>query len=407
MSQVPLATVQRKIGVGSRDFILLVCGQWISQLGDGIYNVALPLFALAEWGTGASLGLIMATALFPFTLLAPFAGVFADRWNRRLVIIFADLARGVITLGVAYLAWTDLLTIPLLVLATGLVSAASAFFQPAIMASMPNMVGRSELPRAASLLEMGRSIARVLGPALGGVLIVALGFPLVFLINGVSFMVSALSAAFIYIPQTAKAKTLTVIQDLREGIRFVLKSQLLMGLMLVLCVMNFFEPAVLPVLMPIAAKKVLLVGSAGYGWMRAVAGLGGFVALIILALAKKTAKRHPILIGSLVGTGASFILLGFYPGYYATLGLLFVYGLLVGLANTLLIVLFIGYVPDEVRGKIIGIVSTVSAGMIPIAFLTIGALADLISIGPILMVSGAAVAIAALALYRVRGMADI
>jgi MFS family permease len=349
----------------------------------------------------------MATALFPFTLLAPFAGVFADRWNRRLVIIFADLARGVITLGVAYLAWTDLLTIPLLVLATGLVSAASAFFQPAIMASMPNMVGRSELPRAASLLEMGRSIARVLGPALGGVLIVALGFPLVFLINGVSFMVSALSAAFIYIPQTAKAKTLTVIQDLREGIRFVLKSQLLMGLMLVLCVMNFFEPAVLPVLMPIAAKKVLLVGSAGYGWMRAVAGLGGFVALIILALAKKTAKRHPILIGSLVGTGASFILLGFYPGYYATLGLLFVYGLLVGLANTLLIVLFIGYVPDEVRGKIIGIVSTVSAGMIPIAFLTIGALADLISIGPILMVSGAAVAIAALALYRVRGMADI
>ena len=105
MSQVPLATVQRKIGVGSRDFILLVCGQWVSQLGDGIYNVALPLFALAEWGTGASLGLIMATALFPFTLLAPFAGVFADRWNRRLVIIFADLARGVITLGVAYLAW--------------------------------------------------------------------------------------------------------------------------------------------------------------------------------------------------------------------------------------------------------------------------------------------------------------
>ena len=407
MNEVPEASAKRRIGVATPDFLLLVCGQWVSQLGDGMYIIALPLFALATWGSGTAVGLVMAAALAPFTLLSPFAGAYADRWNRRLVIILADVARGVVTLGVAYLAWVGAMTIPLLVAATALVSVASAFFFPSIMASIPNMVGKSELPRAVSLMEMGRNLARVLGPAIGGLLIVAFGFPLIFLINGISFLVSALSESFIHIPQATRDKAVSIVEDFRQGVGYLRKDQLLLGLMVVIGIMNLFEPALLPVLMPIAAMRVLLVGEVGFGYMRASAALGGAVAMVLLVLAKKMSRKPHILIGSLAGIGVCFLLLGLSPRYYLTLGVLFTYGLLVGLADTLFMVLLMGYVSDQMRGRIIGIISAVAAGVMPISFLAAGAVADLVSIEPILLVSGVAMTLLAIKLYHVPRITDL
>jgi MFS family permease len=349
----------------------------------------------------------MTAALFPFTLLAPFAGVFADRWNRRRVIIVADVVRGLVTSGVAYLAWTDALSMPLLVGATALISVASCFFHPAIMASLPNMVGKEELPKAVALMETGRSISRVLGPAVGGLLVGALGFPTAFLINGLSFLISALSEFFIYIPQATREKTLTVMEDLREGALFLAKDKLLVGLIVCVAVMNFFEPPVMPVVMPIVAEDVLMVGTTGYGYMRAVVGLGGLIALIALASMKSKGKRHPLLLASLAAVGLTFLFLSLNPNYLLTLMLLLGYGLFVGVANTLLIVLFAGYVPDTMRGKIIGLASTLAAAMIPVSFMAAGVAADLVSIGPILKVSGLAIVISAVFLRRVHGMTEL
>jgi len=393
---------RRKAGIATPDFLLLTGAQSVSHLGSAIYSVALPLFALSRWGSGAVLGLVMAASLLPFTLAGPIGGAYVDRWNRRRVIVVCDFISGVVTLGVAYLAWADALTLPILTLATALVSLTSAFFFPAIMASLPNMVEEHEFARAASLMEMSRSLTRILGPAVGGLLVAWLGFPMAFLLNGLSFLVAAAAESFVFIPQAAVKRETTVIQDLREAARYILATPLLSSLLKVTAVANFFEPAILPILMPIVAVRVLQVGDAGYGYMRGVAALGGFTALLIVVTAGKLIRRpgprH--MAAGLASMGLSIALLGLRPGFPLTLALLFVYGLLAGVGDILAVTLMLGQVPDTMRGKVVGLVSAVAAVMIPVSFLALGALADVVSTSPLLFISGAAVALAAVFVYR-------
>ena len=381
----------------------------MSNLGTALYRVALPLFALSTWGSGAVLGLVMAAALFPLTLVGPIGGAYADRWSRRWVIVVCDLFSGVITLGIAYLAWVEALTVPLLVLATALVSLTSAFFLPAIMASLPNMVEKHELTRAFSLMEMSRSLTTILGPAVGGILIAWLAFPTVFFLNGLSFLLAAGAESFIFIPQTITKRDSNVIQDLREAARYLLATPLLSGMLKVTAVVNFFEPAILPILMPIVALRVLQVGEVGYGYMRGVTALGGFLALVaIVVLARRrrpTQKPRPLHVAvGLASMGLSIALLGLHPSFALTLVLLFVYGLLVGVGNMFFFALLIGPVPDAMRGKVVGFVTTVAASMIPLSFVLLGFLADVVSTSPLLVISGVVVALAGVFVYRLPGM---
>jgi len=354
-------------------------------LGTALYRVALPLFALSTWGSGAVLGLVMAAALFPLALVGPIGGAYVDRWSRRRVIVVCDFFCGVITLGIAYLAWVEALTVPLLVLATALVSLTSAFFFPAIMASLPNMVEKHELTRAASVMEMSRSLTSVLGPAMGGLLVAWLGFPMVFFLNGLSFLLAAGAESFIFIPQTITKRDTNVIQDLREAARYLRATPLLSGMLKVTAVVNFFEPAILPILMPIVALRVLQVGGVGYGYMQGVTALGGFLALVaIVVLARKaTQKPRPLHVAAgLASMGLSIALLGLHPAFALTLVLLFIYGLLVGVGDMLVFALLIGPVPDTMRGKVVGLVTTVAASMIPFSFVLLGFLADVVSTAP-------------------------
>lgn len=382
----------------------------MSNLGTTLYRVALPLFALSTWGSGAVLGLVMAAALFPLALVGPIGGAYVDRWSRRWVIVVCDVFSGVITLGIAYLAWVEALTVPLLVLATALVSLTSAFFLPAIMASLPNMVERHELTRAASLMEMSRSLTSILGPAVGGILIAWLGFPTVFFLNGLSFLLAAGAESFIFIPQTITKRDTNVIQDLREAARYLLATPLLSGMLKVTAVVNFFEPAILPILMPIVALRVLQVGEVGYGYMRGVTALGGFLALvaIVVLAGRPTQKPRPLHVAAgLASMGLSIALLGLHPAFALTLVLLFIYGLLVGVGDMFFFALLIGPVPDSMRGKVVGLVTTVAASMIPLSFVLLGFLADVVSTSPLLVISGVVVALAGVFVYRLPGMKDL
>jgi MFS family permease len=185
----------------NKNNFLLWQGGLISALGDMVYQIGLGFWVLALTGSSAAMGGVMAAGVLPRALSGPFAGVIVDRLNRKYLIIGTDLIRGIMVLIVAIAAFTDHLKIPLIIITAVIIGLGDAIFRPAVMSSIPSITNKEYLVQINSAFAMNQTGAGIIGNALGGVLFTTLGAPLLFLINGISYLLSAFSEAFISIPK--------------------------------------------------------------------------------------------------------------------------------------------------------------------------------------------------------------
>ena len=189
--------VRRWVG----NFVLLVQGQVVSSIGDVFYQVALGFWVLAETGSTAVMGLLMASSILPMVLIAPFAGVIVDRVDRKWLIVAMDALRSLPVLAIAWGAFTGRLEIWMLFVVAVIVGAASAFFNPAVTASIPDLVPPTKRLQANSVVGMIQPISGMISNALGGVLYAIVGAPLMFLVNGISYLFSSGSELFCASPR--------------------------------------------------------------------------------------------------------------------------------------------------------------------------------------------------------------
>lgn len=172
------------------DFTRLYVAQLISFGGDWFATVALLGLALDLTGSSAVASLVLVLQTGPFFLVSPIAGILADRFDRRLLLISADVVRAVVALG--FLLARDASTLWIAFVCVGLLSAGAAFFEPTSSASLPNLVDEEDLPAANALIGAAWGTMLAVGAALGGVVAGVLGRDAAFLLNGVSFAASAL-----------------------------------------------------------------------------------------------------------------------------------------------------------------------------------------------------------------------
>src|SRR5215203_5057967 len=166
-------------------FLRLWIGQGTSFVGDAVSMVALVILVVQITGSASAVGGTLVARLLP-TLASPLAGVFADRLDRRLVLVTSDLARAVLVLGLIFAR--DLTTIYVLVFLVGL---ARTFFNPTMRAAFPSVVGRGDLTRANALVGATFSVSETAGPALGGLLVATVGVDAAFVLDAVTYLVSA------------------------------------------------------------------------------------------------------------------------------------------------------------------------------------------------------------------------
>src|SRR6266498_4846529 len=196
----------------NRSFRRLWCGQVISELGNWFNFIAgLGLVRMVSHGDPEVTTVMLIARLVPFTLFAPLAGAFADRWSRRRVMIAADIARVIVALGLLLVRRpTDLW---LAYLCTALLSFFGAFFEAAKNASIPNITGEHDLLAGNALMFSSRFLLMSFGAALGGLTAANVGYRAAFIVNAVSFLASALSVSMIPENQT---KRITVKKELRS-----------------------------------------------------------------------------------------------------------------------------------------------------------------------------------------------
>jgi MFS family permease len=260
-----------------RDARRLISASAVSQLGDWLFNAALLGTIFAETGSARWVGAATICRLVPYVVLGPLGGVVADRYDRRAVLLAGDLTRSVLMVALAAVVETDA-PVALLLVLTALASSAGTAERPASMALLPRLVGEARLGPANALLHTVQDLGVVVGPAIGAVLLAVGPNSVAFLVNGVTF---AVSAALIWtIRRPAVAASARPVESARahllEGLRSVRTTPFVVPLLIVIAMAELTYGAQTVQLVVYAARRLDL-GAAGYGYLLAAGGAGGLL----------------------------------------------------------------------------------------------------------------------------------
>ena len=184
------------------NFLLLWQGQLVSILGDVVYSIALGFWILAETGSTALMGGLMAASILPRILVSPVAGVVVDRLDRRRLMIWMDVIRGAAVVAVGQPPFAGFLQVWMVFAAGIIIGLCGAFFSPAVSSVIPDITGRSKVVQANSVFSMLQTGGNIVGNSAGGVLFQVLGAPVLFLFNGLSYLFSAGSLLLARVPRS-------------------------------------------------------------------------------------------------------------------------------------------------------------------------------------------------------------
>jgi len=362
-----------------RDFRLLWSGMTISALGDGIFTVALAWGVYDISNTPSALSIVGVAWFLPEIAAVLLAGVIADRVDRRLLMIGADVLRAVAigVLGILSVAGQlELWHVWVLVALYGI---GNSFFYPAYTALVPQVLSRDQLVQAAALRQFVRPLTmRVLGPALGGAIVAVAGVGAGFLIDAASFGASIAALALMAsrpVPRAVGKTVGTVFGDMADGLRYVLSQRwLALTLLGVTISMVFFLGPVF-VLMPFVVKNHLNGGAGGLGLVLSAGGIGALIAS--LSMAQRGLPRRPLFVVYVAWAIAAFCLVG-YAESDAVWEAALVSALSVGSLITGQILwesLLQRSVPGEYLGRVASVDSFVSSGLVPLSLAITGPIA--------------------------------
>jgi len=373
----------------NRNFFLLWQGQLVSQLGTQAVTIATMMWVKHATESATVMGGIMMASLLPLVLLSPVGGTLADRVSRKRIIVTCDVVNGIasLSLGALMLAMPDatafLLGWLVMVAVTG--GIAQAFFMPAIAAAIPNLVPPERLESANSLSEGSVQLATLVGQSVGGLLFRILGAPVLFIVDGITFLFSATSESFIAIPQELPEKAETwrgavekFKSELREGLAFVWQHRGMRSLLLVAATMNFFAMPFL-VLLPFFVEDTLGLGADWFGYLLASLGGGALIGYIIAgSVPVGRSARAAMMILSLFLLSTSLVVLGYVRSGPAALGVLAAAGVFQGIFNIHVMTILQKTTPDAYRGRVFGLFHTLVLGVSPISLGVTGVVADLL-----------------------------
>jgi MFS family permease len=373
-----------------RDFRLLWTGQLISIIGSQMRMVAVDwqVYHIATdqgIAPALALGFIGLMRLIPMTISALFAGVVADRYERRYVIAVTSI---IALLASVVLAIAGSLEDPALWLVYAMVvvtAISGAFEMPARQALIPSLVPPDRLTQAMSAGIVSWQLGTVLGPSIAGILIASLGVVPLYWIDAASYLAVVYAALNMKtVSKPAATRGPVRLADAFEGLRFVFKSKIIASTMVLDFLATFFGAAT--TLMPIFANDILGVGAQGYGFMRAAPAVGAFLAALLLT-SRKIRRQGPVLLVAVAIFGLATAIFGASTWYPLTLVALAITGTADTVSMVIRGTLRQLLTPDELRGRMTAVNMVFVAGGPQLGEFVVGLTASVIG-APIAVLIG-------------------
>ncbi len=381
----------------NKNLLLLLAGRTVSDIGSSIQMVVMPLYILDIGGSAKIVGLFSFFYLLPILLIYPFGGVFGDRFNRKKIMLYADLFSGIAILILAYLSKTNQLNIFLLLIIQIIVSTLFGFFDPASKGILPQIVKNDYLKKANASIASLRLIAAILAPIIGVWIYIKFNITILFIFNGISFLLSALSETFInykHINRTKNIKNSSIIKDLIIGFKFIKNHKTILNLCLYFMMIFTLVNPVFTVVLPFFFRKSLNYPDTYYGFMQASLFVGALVGSITVGfLIKEKNSKIPLIYGISLLT---FALIGFstllFPSvinifgndsllyiFLLILTMFLMYGSLMSI-NIPLQTIIQQTTPEEYLSRVFSLVSMIAKGGGPLGALIYGLVIEKASI---------------------------
>ncbi len=364
----------------NKDFLLMLQGNAVSAIGDLLYGVAIGYWVYEMTGSSALMGIMSSISMFVTMFLSPFTGSIIDKCNRKWIIVGMDALRGLIMLAVGALAFAGKLRVGIVLLAATLASLCSVFFSPAVSTLMIDIIPHDDMVRGQSIHSGTVSLINLVGKAFSGVLVAFFGVPLVILINGVSYMISAITEMFIRVPKTVgqgtKVTVKGVLKDFGIAVKTIFSNRCLKLFVPFALILNLLGAGPFTLMLPFCMEKGFTVDM--YGYLMSMQTAGPILTIMLMGIVKFHQKtRYWIMCIGFIGSVMTAIVGYLSSDFYVMCAFMFLGCALNMAGNSVFNAALMLALPEENRGAILGFISAASTGGCALSAVIFGLLGDM------------------------------
>ena len=384
-----------------RNYRLFFSGQSISLVGTWMQQIAVSWLVFDLTHSAFLLGIVNFASRIPTFLLASFAGVLVDRWNRHRILVVTQILSMIQALVLAYLVLSGRIVVWQIICLSLILGLINALDIPSRQAFVIDMVETKEdLGNAIALNSSMVNGARLIGPSIAGLLIATLGEGVCFLLNGLSFMpVIASLLAMKIRPDVSARKNTRVLQELKEGVRYAFGFPPIRSVLLLLALVSFMGMPY-TVLMPIFAEQILHGGPQALGFLMGATGVGALAGAMFLASRKNVLGLGRIIVFASSVFGLGLIAFSLSRVFWLSMVLMPItgFGMMVQMTSSNTILQTI--VEEDKRGRIMSFYTMAFMGMVPFGSLFAGSVAHTIGAPATVAIGGIACIVGSIAFAR-------
>lgn len=376
--------------VKQRDFSLLIWGKLVSSIGSQMQSFALSLYVLSITGSATKFASVLAITIIPKLILGPIAGVFADWFDKKKMMVGLDILSGIIT-GIFVLIYKstgglDMMHIYILSITLSLIG---VIFQPVTSSILPSIIKKEELVDGNGLSSFVMDLGNLLSPALAGILMGVYGLYVILIINSISFILSGISEAFIRIPKiNSKPQNITIksfTNDFKDGVIFIKSKKLILNIILLSLVVNFAFSPVFSIGLTYISKQILMVSDFQYGFIQSMLVVSMLIAPFICSSIYNKFKGGKMYFYIILFSGSLIGILSIVPSnlylnlfnsnlvpYISIIVITCLIALIVTIGNITMNTMFQEQVPLNFMGRVSSVMSAVCMAAMPLGQMIFG-----------------------------------
>ena len=389
-----------------RNIILYTLGHSVSALGSIIYSFAIGLYVLNTTGSGMKFAITLLVSFLPSMMMTPFAGVFADRFDKKKIVVSMDILNGLLFIGFFVFIFTFKMTILSVYMTAFLTNVITAFFSIAFEAAKPQLVYKEQLQKLNAISQLIHAGTAIIGPILGGFVYALMDIKTFILLNGISFLLSAVTEMFIdfkFSGHTEVSKEILkfkqVLESLNEGFHYIIKQKVIMSSYVFFVGINILMSLAIQVPLPYILNIHLNIGAKAYGIIFSFLPIGMIVGALIVGLVTKNIKAQKLFVIISFAAGILTIVMGlpyFIPGLTSTKAMiyiffttvLFAFGMMISLIDVPFSTLIQFETDEKFLGRVWGILIPMIKVINPLGYILAGVLLEFVNPYLIPLISG-------------------
>lgn len=380
------------------NMILFSLGKLISLFGTYIYTFAIGLYVLKLTGSSLSFATTLAFSIIPMVIVNPIAGVLADKLNRKSLVVSMDILNGMLFLGLYFFSLSYGLSLTMIYFTTFIMTSFMTVFDVSMEASKPNIVSDDKLMKINSISTIIYSMSRILGPMVGGIVFAFINIELFILFNGISFILSGISEAFIdfnfngsEVNEEKEIEKINFAEDMIQGFRYLIQKKEVVELLIIFVFLNFSMGLSISVPLPFIINNLLKLSSKYLGIIQSAFPIGLIIgAFFVEKVSKKVLYRKLLITMNLViSIGIIFTGIPVLPFrlikepmilliYYSVT--MFIIGVAISFIDVPIISILQKSISDEYRGRVLSLTFSLVKIALPLAFILSGILVKILPI---------------------------